>query len=109
MLILYQVLCQAIYYSFILSLFFKFILLVFYREEGRDRELETLMRESHRSAASCTPSTGDVPTTKVRAFDQNRTRDLPVRRPTLYPLSQTGFGSVDRNILKTEARAIFLT
>ncbi|KAK1344873.1 hypothetical protein QTO34_013577 [Cnephaeus nilssonii] len=30
----------------------------------RDRELETWMREKHRSAASCTPSTGDVPATQ---------------------------------------------
>ncbi|XP_059539116.1 coatomer subunit zeta-1 isoform X2 [Myotis daubentonii] len=30
----------------------------------RDRELETWMREKHRLAASCTPPTGYVPTTK---------------------------------------------
>ena len=48
------------------------------------------MRENHQSAASCTPPTGDVPTTKVHALDRNRTWDLSVRRPTLYPLSQTG-------------------
>ncbi|ELK28334.1 Glutamate receptor 1 [Myotis davidii] len=28
----------------------------------------------------------------VHALDRNRTRDPSVRRPTLYPLSQTGFG-----------------
>ena len=50
------------------------------------------MRENHRSAASCTPPTGDVPATKVHAPDRNRTRDLSVRRPMLYPLSQTGLG-----------------
>nr|KAF6302544.1 hypothetical protein mPipKuh1_009299 [Pipistrellus kuhlii] len=62
------------------------------RGKERDRELETSMRESHRSAASCAPPTGDVPTTKVHALDRNRTRDLAVPKPTLYPLSQTGFG-----------------
>ncbi|KAK1327815.1 hypothetical protein QTO34_012723, partial [Cnephaeus nilssonii] len=36
----------------------------------RDRELETSMREKHQSAASCTPPTGDVPTTKVHALDR---------------------------------------
>nr|KAF6331865.1 hypothetical protein mPipKuh1_008173 [Pipistrellus kuhlii] len=50
------------------------------------------MRERHRSAASCTPPTGDVPTTKVHALDRNQTWDLSVHRPTFYPLSQTGFG-----------------
>ena len=39
------------------------------RGRKRDRELETLMREKHRSAASCTPPTGDVPTTNEYAFD----------------------------------------
>nr|KAF6308717.1 amyloid beta precursor protein binding protein 2 [Pipistrellus kuhlii] len=53
------------------------------------RELETSMRENHRSAASCTPRTGDVPATKVHALDRNRTRDLSVYRPTFDPLSQT--------------------
>ena len=33
-----------------------------------------------------------MPATNVHALDRNRTWDLPVRRPTLYPLSQTGFG-----------------
>ena len=33
-----------------------------------------------------------MPTTKVCALDRNRTWDPSVRRPTLYPLSQTGFG-----------------
>nr|KAF6326396.1 hypothetical protein mPipKuh1_008394 [Pipistrellus kuhlii] len=50
------------------------------------------MRESHRSAASCTPPTGDMPATKVYALDRNRTPDLSISKPTLYPLSQTGFG-----------------
>ena len=62
------------------------------RGRERDRELETSMRESHRSAASCTPPTGDMPSTKVHALDRNWTWDLSVCRPTLYPLSQTGFG-----------------
>nr|KAF6308061.1 hypothetical protein mMyoMyo1_008846 [Myotis myotis] len=62
------------------------------RGRERDRELETSMREKHRSAASCTSPTGDVPATQVHALDRNRTWDLSVRRPTLYPLSQTGFG-----------------
>nr|KAF6383202.1 phosphofructokinase, liver type [Pipistrellus kuhlii] len=34
------------------------------RGRERERELETLMRENHRPAASCTPPTGDVPATK---------------------------------------------
>ncbi|ELK34445.1 hypothetical protein MDA_GLEAN10013826 [Myotis davidii] len=62
------------------------------QEEGRGIESETSMREKHRPAASCTPPTGDVPTTKVYALDRNRTWDPSVRRPTLYPPSQTGFG-----------------
>nr|KAF6349007.1 hypothetical protein mMyoMyo1_011597 [Myotis myotis] len=56
----------------------------------RDRELETLMREKHQLAASCTPPTGDVSATKVHALDWNRTGDPLVHRPMLYPLSQTG-------------------
>ncbi|ELK28065.1 hypothetical protein MDA_GLEAN10010004 [Myotis davidii] len=55
------------------------------------------MREKHRSAASCT-STGDVPAIQVHALDRNRTRDPSVRRPTLYPLSQTGFGGKDTQV-----------
>nr|KAF6304012.1 hypothetical protein mMyoMyo1_008991 [Myotis myotis] len=50
------------------------------------------MREKHRSAASRTSPTGDVPATQVRALDRNRTWDPSVRRLTLYPLSQTGLG-----------------
>ena len=64
----------------------------FWETQERDRELETSMREKHRPAASCTPPTRDVPTTNVHALDRNRTWDLSVHRPTLYPLSQTGFG-----------------
>ncbi|ELK27554.1 PWWP domain-containing protein 2A [Myotis davidii] len=45
------------------------------RGRERDRESETSMREKHRSAASCTPPTGDVPATKVHALDRNRTWD----------------------------------
>ena len=66
--------------------------MIFYREE--ERELETSMRENHRRAASCTPPTGDVPTSKVHALDRNPTWDLSVRRPMLYSLSLTGFGDV---------------
>nr|KAF6353455.1 hypothetical protein mPipKuh1_010421 [Pipistrellus kuhlii] len=82
----------------ILNLFFFFFVKKIYfldfvqRGRERDRELETSMRESHRSAASCTPPTGDMPTTKVHALDRNRTRDPSVPKPMLYPLSQTGFG-----------------
>ena len=36
----------------------------------------------------------DVPATNVHALDWNRTWDLSVRRPTLYPLSQTGFSYI---------------
>ncbi|KAK1337425.1 hypothetical protein QTO34_002051 [Cnephaeus nilssonii] len=39
------------------------------RGRERDRELETLMREKHRSAASCTPPTGDVPAAKSLAWN----------------------------------------
>nr|KAF6393873.1 signal peptide peptidase like 2A [Pipistrellus kuhlii] len=35
------------------------------RGRERDRELETLVRENHRPAASCTPPTEDMPTTKM--------------------------------------------
>nr|KAF6309712.1 hypothetical protein mPipKuh1_009162 [Pipistrellus kuhlii] len=78
----------------ILFIYFFKIYFIDFTQRGieRDRELETSMRENHRSAASCTPPTGDVPTTKVHALDRNRTWDLSVRRPTLYPLSQTGPG-----------------
>ena len=48
------------------------------------------MRE--KQSASCTLPTGDVPATKVHALDRNQTWDPSVRRLTLYPLSQTGFG-----------------
>nr|KAF6378836.1 hypothetical protein mMyoMyo1_009732 [Myotis myotis] len=59
------------------------------RKRERDRELETSMREKYRSAASCTSPTGDMPSTKVQALDRNRTWDLLVLSPMLYPLSQT--------------------
>ncbi|CAK6450188.1 unnamed protein product [Pipistrellus nathusii] len=74
-------------------LFFKNIFYSFFteRKRERDRELETSMREKHRSAASCTSPTGDVPATRVHILDQNRTQDLSVHRLMLYPLSQTGF------------------
>nr|KAF6272235.1 hypothetical protein mPipKuh1_010836 [Pipistrellus kuhlii] len=51
-----------------------FVVLFCFRE--RDRELETSMREKHRSAASCTPPTGDVPATKGHAPDRHQTRTL---------------------------------
>ncbi|ELK27301.1 GTP cyclohydrolase 1 [Myotis davidii] len=60
-----------------------------WRGREKDRELGTSMREKHRSAASCTLPTGDVPATKVHALDRNRTWDPSARRPTLYLLSQT--------------------
>ena len=74
--------------------FKKYILLIFYREEGRRIELEISMREKHQSAASCTPATGDMPATKGHALDRYWTWDLSVHRPRLYPLSQTGFGRI---------------
>ncbi|KAK1341981.1 hypothetical protein QTO34_016733, partial [Cnephaeus nilssonii] len=49
------------------------------RGRERDRELETSMREKHQSAASCTPPTGDVPTTRKCARHQG--------------FAQKGFGS----------------
>ena len=55
-----------------------------HRGRKRDRELEMSMREKHRSAASCTPPTGDVPAINVHALDQNRTWHPSVRRPSLY-------------------------
>nr|KAF6322913.1 STN1 subunit of CST complex [Pipistrellus kuhlii] len=42
-----------------------------YGERKRERELETSVREKHRPTASCTPPTGDVPTTNVHALDRN--------------------------------------
>ncbi|ELK23284.1 hypothetical protein MDA_GLEAN10017453 [Myotis davidii] len=45
------------------------------KRKERDRELETLTRVKHRSGASCTPPTGDVPATKVHALDRNQTWD----------------------------------
>nr|KAF6267009.1 hypothetical protein mMyoMyo1_011845 [Myotis myotis] len=81
-------------FFFWLLLFLKNIYFIDFLQRGRerDRELETSMREEHQSAASCTPPTGDVPATKVHALDWNRTWDPSVRRPTLYPLSQTSQG-----------------
>ncbi|KAK1335335.1 hypothetical protein QTO34_003121 [Cnephaeus nilssonii] len=77
------------------SIFLKIYLIDFLqRGRERDRKPETSMREKHRSAASCTPPTGDVPATNIRALDRNRTWDPPVRRPTLYPLSQTCLGQL---------------
>nr|KAF6392663.1 hypothetical protein mPipKuh1_007848 [Pipistrellus kuhlii] len=74
------------------NLFFFFFLMYFIVFFFTERiELETSMRES---SISCLlpPTTGNVPITKVHALDQNRTWDLSVNRPMLYPLSQTGFG-----------------
>nr|KAF6353600.1 hypothetical protein mPipKuh1_010513 [Pipistrellus kuhlii] len=79
---------------FVLCVFKIYFIDFVQRGRERDRELETSMRESHRLAASCTPPTGDMPATKVHALDRNRTRDSPVPKPTLYPLSQTGLGSM---------------
>ncbi|KAK1337440.1 hypothetical protein QTO34_002067, partial [Cnephaeus nilssonii] len=59
------------------------------RGRERDRETETSTRQKHRPAASCTPPTRDAPATNAHALDRNRTWDPSVRRPTLYPLSQT--------------------
>ena len=61
----------------ILSFIFLIYFIDFFLQRGRerDRELETSMREKHRSAASYTPPTGDVSATKVHALDGNRTWD----------------------------------
>ena len=82
--------------SFLFLFLFFLIYFIDFTQRGieRDRELETSMREKHRPAASCTPSTGDVPAAKVCALDRNRTRDPSASGSTLYPLSQTGFGSI---------------
>nr|KAF6285914.1 hypothetical protein mMyoMyo1_009473 [Myotis myotis] len=82
-----------------LFVFFVFFLKIYFidslqRGRKRDRKLETLMREKHRSAASCTPPTGDVHASKAHAPDRNRTWDPRIHRPTLYPLSQTSQGSL---------------
>nr|KAF6374361.1 hypothetical protein mPipKuh1_009580 [Pipistrellus kuhlii] len=82
---------------YLLPIIFSFLKKIYFidfvqRGRERDGELETSMRESHRSAASCTPPPGDMPTTKVHALDRNRTRDPSVPKPTLYPLSQTSPG-----------------
>nr|KAF6276410.1 hypothetical protein mPipKuh1_010536 [Pipistrellus kuhlii] len=61
------------------------------RGRERDRKLETSMRENHRSAASCTPRTGDVPATKVHTLDRNRTWDLSVYRTTLLSTEPNQF------------------
>ena len=80
--------------DYFIDSFFKIYFIDFLqRGRERDRELETSMREKHRPVASCTPPTRDVPTTNVHALDWNRTWDLSVCRPSLYPLSQiTGQG-----------------
>ena len=63
------------------------------REEGRERERERNIHEERESRIGCllhaphwglSPQPGHVPLTG------NRTQDPSVRRPTLYPLSQTG-------------------
>nr|KAF6336964.1 hypothetical protein mMyoMyo1_012153 [Myotis myotis] len=79
---------SVIFFFFFLIYFIDFL----QRGRERDRELETSMREKHRSAASCTSPTGDVPATQVHALDRNRTWDPSVHRLTLHPQSQTGFG-----------------
>ena len=80
---------------------FKKIYFIDFLQRGRerDRELETSMREKHQPAASCTPPTEDVPATNVHALDWNRTWDLSVHRPMLYPLSQTGFSIAHLNYI----------
>ncbi|ELK26173.1 Transcription elongation factor A protein 1 [Myotis davidii] len=60
------------------------------RRRERDRELETLMREKHPSAASCTPPTGDVPATKAGALDLlKELKNIPM---TLELLQSTRIG-----------------
>nr|KAF6349067.1 hypothetical protein mMyoMyo1_011644 [Myotis myotis] len=91
------ILIAASYYIIEMGLyhFFKIYFIDFLQKgRERDRELETSMREKHRSPASCTSPTGDMPATQAHAPDQNRTWDPSVRRPTLYPLSQTGLGTI---------------
>nr|KAF6358533.1 hypothetical protein mPipKuh1_010355 [Pipistrellus kuhlii] len=58
-------------FSFLSFSFIIYFIDFLQRGRQRDRELETSMRENHPSAASCTPPTGDVPTTKVHALDRN--------------------------------------
>ncbi|KAK1327842.1 hypothetical protein QTO34_012750 [Cnephaeus nilssonii] len=59
-----------------ISFFFFLIYFIDFLQRGRerDRELETSMREKHRSAASCTPPTGDVPATKADALSTEPNR-----------------------------------
>ncbi|KAK1330033.1 hypothetical protein QTO34_010218 [Cnephaeus nilssonii] len=62
----------------------------------RDRELETSMIEKHRSAASCTTPTGDVPTTKSpptlcsRIPSRCSWGSTGLRTETLQPLKARG-------------------
>nr|KAF6355291.1 hypothetical protein mMyoMyo1_011462 [Myotis myotis] len=84
---------SATAFYFILFYFLKIYFIDFLqRGRERERESETSMREKHRSAASCTSPTGDMPATQVHAPDRNRTWDPSVHRLTLHPPSQTGFG-----------------
>ncbi|KAK1331939.1 hypothetical protein QTO34_007616 [Cnephaeus nilssonii] len=64
---------------------------LFQRGRERDRELETSMREKHRSAASCTPPTGDVPATKKCLMQKKGKHAKKMRnQPTNVTLS-SGF------------------
>nr|KAF6311940.1 hypothetical protein mPipKuh1_009124 [Pipistrellus kuhlii] len=70
-------------------LFLKKYIFINFLQRGRERD-----SKKHRSAASCTAPTGDVPTTKAHALDQNQTWDPSVRRLTLYLLSQADLGRI---------------
>ncbi|XP_070289515.1 ubiquitin-like modifier-activating enzyme 5 isoform X1 [Myotis yumanensis] len=64
-----------------------------YRRREREREKKTsMMRESHGSAAFCSPPSGDQARYPGMRPDQDSNRDPSVSRPTLYQLSHTGGG-----------------
>ncbi|KAK1340519.1 hypothetical protein QTO34_019089 [Cnephaeus nilssonii] len=60
------------------------VICIAHRGRKRDRELETSVREKHRLAASCTPPTGDVPTTKTAAV---AAQYLCLRPPSLFSIA----------------------
>ena len=93
MLLIHQAYCFVLFVCLFLSSP-KGIFPLIFRESGREgeRQRNIDVRKTHPLAASCTHPTKDMPATKVHTLDQNRIWDLSVRRPMLYPLSQTGFG-----------------
>ena len=73
----------------------KNILLICYREEGRgiENQKHRWERNIDQLPPACPPSGMCPQPPRSMPLTGNRTRDLSVRRPTLYPLSRTGFGN----------------